>query len=143
MNKALLVLLVAFALWGVCGCAGSNADISKEVVRLERQALDGWRTGNPEPFLAMADPRITYFHVMTNGRLDGRAAVQALFEPYRGTPLFDRYEMLDPKVQPGGNWAVLSYILVQHNGASTARWNRGSAPARPPSPRRSEPNRRP
>jgi hypothetical protein len=49
--------------------------------------------------------------------------VKELFERYRGTPLFDAYEMADPKIQAAGDIAVLTYILVQHMGAATSRWN--------------------
>jgi hypothetical protein len=96
---------------------------SREILALERQALDGWQTGNPDPMLAIADPDIAYFHVMTTQRLDGLPAVKALFERYRGTPLFDSYEIAAPRVQAAGGTAVLTYILVQHTGAATTRWN--------------------
>jgi ketosteroid isomerase-like protein len=60
---------------------------------------------------------------MTEKRFDGIASLKALFESYRGTPLFDRYEIVDPKIQTGGDMAVLTYILVRRNGAGTTRWN--------------------
>ena len=37
--------------------------------------------------------------------------------------MFDSYEIVDPKVQASGDTAVLSYVLVQHVGPQTARWN--------------------
>jgi len=85
--------------------------------------LDGWQMGNPDPLLAISDPDITYFHVVTDKRLDGLPAVRALFEGYRGRPLFDSYEMADPKVQSSGDTAVLTYTLVRHVGTATTRWN--------------------
>jgi hypothetical protein len=90
---------------------------------MERRAMDGWLKGDPEPFLAISAPEITYYHVMTETRLDGLPAVRALYEAYRGTPLFDSYEIVAPKVQAASDMAVLTYILVQRNGARTTRWN--------------------
>ena len=85
--------------------------------------MDGWLKGDPGPMLAIADPDITYIHVVAGKRLEGLAAVKALFEPYRGTALFDSYEMLDPKVQAAGDTAVLTYVLERHLGAVTNYWN--------------------
>jgi ketosteroid isomerase-like protein len=95
----------------------------QEILSLERKAMDGWITGNPDPTLAIADPAITYYHVMTDKRLDGIAAVRALYEAYRGMPLYDSYEMEDARVQLAGDTAVLTYILVRHNGTAASRWN--------------------
>jgi ketosteroid isomerase-like protein len=90
---------------------------------MERKVMDGWQTGNPDPMLEISDPEITWFHVMTEKRLDGLPALKALLESYRGMPLFDSYEMADPKVQASGDIAVLTYVLVRHVGAATSRWN--------------------
>ena len=73
--------------------------------------------------MEISDPQITYFHVMTDKRLDGLAALKALYEPYRGMPLYDSYEITDPKVQAAGDMAILTYIMVRHNGSVTTRWN--------------------
>jgi Calcium/calmodulin dependent protein kinase II association domain len=123
MYKSIAALTIALALSALVGFTSLSPDPAQQVLNLEHQAMDGWLDGNPDPFLAMADPQITYFHVMTNARLDGLAAVRALCETYRGKPLFDRYEIVDPKVQAGKDIAVLSYILVTHDGADSSRWN--------------------
>jgi ketosteroid isomerase-like protein len=71
----------------------------------------------------MMDPGITYFHLVSEKRVEGIAAVRALFDGYRGMPLFDSYEIAQPKVQEAGDVAVLSYLLVTRNGGITRRWN--------------------
>jgi ketosteroid isomerase-like protein len=114
---------VATALGGVLAAADGNEAAAREVLALERTTLDGWQVGNPDPLLAISDPEITYFHVVTDKRLDGLPALRALFEAYRGRPLFDSYEMAEPKVQASGDTAVLTYTLVRHVGAATTRWN--------------------
>ena len=66
-----------------------QTDGATEILALERRAMDGWLKGDPDPVLAITDPDISYFHVMTEKRIDGLPALKALFEAYRGTPLFD------------------------------------------------------
>ena len=123
MKRVVLAGAVAAALCGVLVAADANEATAREVLALERTTLDGWQMGNPDPLLAISDPEITYFHVVTDKRLDGLPAVRALFEGYRGRPLFDSYEMADPKVQSSGDTAVLTYTLVRHVGTATTRWN--------------------
>jgi ketosteroid isomerase-like protein len=123
MKRTVLAGAVAAALCGVLAAANGNEATAREVLALERTTLDGWQMGNPDPLLAISDPEITYIHVVTDKRLDGLPAVKALFEAYRGRPLFDSYEMADPKVQSSGDTAVLTYTLVRHVGTATTRWN--------------------
>jgi hypothetical protein len=121
--KNILVLCAIMLSCGAPALADSNDKAAKEVLDLERAAMDGWMKGDPDPSLAVADPEITYIHAVAAKRLDGLDAVRTLFEQYRGTPLFDSYEMVDPKVQLAGDAAILSYTLVRHNGDAVNRWN--------------------
>jgi len=98
-------------------------ETARQILRLERQSLEGWQKGDPDPLLATLDPEITYIHAVTPRRLEGLPAVKAFFERYRGMPLFDSFEMADPKVQISGNVAVLTYLFVRRNGTVTSRWN--------------------
>jgi ketosteroid isomerase-like protein len=123
MRNSILACAVVAALCGVLAAADENEAAAREVLALERKTLDGWQAGNPDPLLAISDPDITYFHVVTEKRLDGLPALKALFEGYRGKPLFDSYEMAEPKVQASGDIAVLTYILVRHVGSAISRWN--------------------
>ena len=123
MKSIILAGAVAAALGGMLAGADGNEATAREVLALERTTLDGWQMGNPDPLLAISDPEITYFHVVTDKRLDGLPALRALFEGYRGRPLFDSYEMAEPKVQASGDTAVLTYTLVRHLGTATTRWN--------------------
>jgi hypothetical protein len=105
------------------GWTSSEADPAGEFLALERQVMDGWLKGDPDPQLAISDPQITYIHDVVGKRLDGIAALKGLYEQYRGVPLFDRYELLSPKVQVTGDVAVVTYQLAQHNGSATRYWN--------------------
>jgi len=123
MNILILVCAAASVLCSALAAADPSESVAPEILAMERKALDGWQVGNPDPLLAISDPEITYFHAVTDKRVDGLPAVKALFEGYRGRPLFDSYEMADPKVQVSGDTAVLTYILVRHIGTVTNRWN--------------------
>jgi len=102
--------------------ADSNDAAAKEVLDLERAAMNGWAKGDPGPALAVLDPEITFIHSAVGDRINGLDAVRAQFEQYRGRPLFDSYEIVDPKIQLTGDAAVLSYVLVQHVGDTSSRW---------------------
>jgi propanediol dehydratase large subunit len=122
MKSILLCCAIAVAC-SAPALADSNGVAATEVLDLERASMDGWLKGDPDPSLAVADPKITFIHSVVAQRLEGLDAVRALFEQYRGTPLFDSYEMSDPKVQVAGDVAVVSYVLVRHNGDAVSRWN--------------------
>ena len=123
MFRTAVLITAAAWLMSMPAWAASDAETAKEILSLERKAMDGWITGNPDPTLAIADPEISYFHVMTEKRLDGVAAVKALFEQYRGTPLFESYEMTDVKVVTSSDMAILTYLLVFQRSGATYRWN--------------------
>jgi len=123
LKQIVLFLAAATLLAGGLAAADSDAEIARQILALERRAMDGWQKGDPGPALEISDREITYFHVMTDRRLDGLPALEALYQAYRGTPLFDSYEMLDPKVQVSGDVAVLTYNFVRRNGTAASRWN--------------------
>jgi hypothetical protein len=91
----MLVHSIATAL-GLAPVPLPSASDTMESVTLARKAMDGWLQGNPDPLLAMADADITCFHVTTERRVDGRATLKALIEPFRDRALFDSYDMLEP-----------------------------------------------
>lgn len=123
VKTALPVLVAVAAICVPPVRADSDARVSQEVLTLERQAMDGWLKGNPDPQLAICDSEITYFHAVVEKRLEGFAAVKELYEQYRGRPLFSSYEILNPKVQAVGDVAVLTYRLAQRNASVTTYWN--------------------
>ena len=56
-------------------------------------------------------------------RIEGLPALKELFDRYRGIPLFDSYEILNPMVQTAGDVVILTYQLAQRNGSATTYWN--------------------
>jgi hypothetical protein len=118
-----IVPVILFLLCRMLSAADSTEAVTREILALERQAMDGFQAGNPDLALAMVDPEITYFHVVTNQRVEGLPALKALFEPYRGRPLFDTYQIAEPKLQLAGDVAILTYTLVQTRAGEATRWH--------------------
>jgi ketosteroid isomerase-like protein len=83
--------------------------VAGELLALEAVAMERWRKGDPDGFLEISAPEVTYFDSGTPRRLDGLAALKAEYEPRRGRIHFDVMEFIDPVVQVHGDAAVLFY----------------------------------
>src|SRR5215472_17532213 len=76
--------------------------LTEEIIAMERSALDRWITGDPDGYLNLYAPEITYFDPMREARVDGLKTMTALFEPIKKvkSPVKEpRYEMISPKVE--------------------------------------------
>jgi uncharacterized protein (TIGR02246 family) len=99
-----------------------------EIIAVERAALDRWGAGDPSAYLGLFEPDVTYFDPLQERRVHGAAAMRSLFEPIVGKIRVDRYDMLHPVVQHGGDLAVLTFNLVSYrtdDGAERviSQWN--------------------
>jgi uncharacterized protein (TIGR02246 family) len=102
----------------------TNTENATEIIALERAALDRWGKGDPSGFLELSAPDVVYFDPMLDTRIDGREALAAYYEPFRGKIFISRYEMDNAKVQFVGDAAVLTFNLVSYGGTEDAfRWN--------------------
>ena len=131
-KTALVLLIVAMA-----GLRMSAADDFRPemIIGLERAALDRWGKGDPQGFIEVYAPDVTYFDTMSERRVDGLAAMKELLLPLTGKIKIEHYEMLNPRVQRYGDAAILSYNLISHtrapNGEARAvRWNSTAVYAR-------------
>jgi ketosteroid isomerase-like protein len=123
MNMTMLICAAAAALGGTLMAADPEEAVAREILALERRAMDGWMKGNPDDDLAITDPAVTYVDPAASGRLEGLPAVRELFEKYRGTPLFDSYEIVGPKIHLSGDIAILSFHFECRNGSVTHRYD--------------------
>src|SRR6267378_5360 len=103
-----------------------------ELVALERSALDRWIWLDPQGYLDLQAPEVTYFDPFTERRIDGLDAMQLRLAPMKKmkSPFTDpRYDMIDPKVQRHGDVALLTFNLVNYGKLPDApervlaRWN--------------------
>ncbi len=51
-------------------------DIAKTILQMERLALGRWAQGDPEGFLEISAPNVTYFDPFVDKRLDGLAELR-------------------------------------------------------------------
>jgi ketosteroid isomerase-like protein len=104
-------------------------DVSAQIIAIERGALDRWGRGDPDGYVDIYAPEVTYFDPVQDRRLEGIDAIKAMYAPYTGKIRVDRYDMVGPKVQRYGEVAVLTFNLVSYRRgadgreAAVARWN--------------------
>ena len=102
---------------------------ARQIIMLERAALDRWGNGDPGGFLELYAPGISYFDPVTASRIDGHPFMTEYYRPFTGKIRVERYEMLDPQVVVEGNMALLTYNLVNYvrdaGGTESvgSRWN--------------------
>ena len=104
----------------------------EELVALERSALVRWIKFDPQGYLDLQAPEVTYFDPFTERRVDGLDAMQVRLAPMKKmkSPFTDsRYEMIYPKVQRHGDVALLTFNLINYGKLPgppervLARWN--------------------
>ena len=121
------VSLCVFSL-GSLAAAAAEPFRDETVIALERGAMDRWGNGDPNGFLEIYAPGITYFDPGRERRVDGLEAMTAVLAPIKVLIMLDHYDMIAPHVYHDGNVAVLSYNLVTYGKgtgpeARVTRWN--------------------
>lgn len=97
---------------------------AEEILRMERDALRRWCSGDPDGFLEISAPDVVYFDPFLDERIDGRDALARYYDGLRGKVNVTRYEMIAPCVQFAGDAAVLTFRFDSFGGAGDAyRWN--------------------
>jgi hypothetical protein len=87
--------------------ANDAKSLLEEIVALERAALDRWITLDPQGYLNLFAPEITYFDPTTDARVDGPEALKARLAPIRNMKLpfkNPRYEMLNSGCNVTATW---------------------------------------
>ena len=99
------------------------------IIAMERAALDRWGRGDPQGYLEIMAPEVTYFDPVQERRVDGLRALTTMLESWTGKIQVDRYDMVSPMVQQHGDAALLTFNLVSYRrGAdgteqAIAHWN--------------------
>ncbi|HLP03356.1 MAG TPA: nuclear transport factor 2 family protein [Opitutaceae bacterium] len=96
---------------------------AETILALEHAALKRWGAGDPDGFLEISAEDVVYFDPYAAKRIDGRAALRALYYGLRGKIHVDDFELIDPRVQLLGEAAVLTFNYVSHAGGEADRWN--------------------
>ena len=99
-------------------------EVSLLLIQMERAALDRWGRGDPDGFLEISAPEVTYFDPFQPEGIHGLSALGQYYAQLRGKIFVERDEMIDPKVQISGETAVLSYRYASRGrGGDEMRWN--------------------
>lgn len=110
-----------------------------EIVALERAALDRWVRLDPQGYLDLFAPEMTYFDPQRDKRIDGADAMKTALAPIKDVKLpftNPRYDMIGPHLQTHGDVALLTFNLVSYGTFPgkgemvVARWNSTEAYAR-------------
>jgi uncharacterized protein (TIGR02246 family) len=117
-------------------CTSIAQSAPPDVMAMERAALDRWGKGDPQGYLDIMANEVTYFDPVQEKRLDGLDAMRKMLAPITGKIKVSRFDMIDPKVQPHGDSALLTFNLVSYVTApdgkerAIARWNSSELYAR-------------
>ena len=100
-------------------------EIAAAIIAMERAALDRSDRGDPEGFLEISDPQVTYFDPSLEQPIRG---LDALSDYYRRSfTVDDEYhgQILNPGVQVTGDIAVLTfnYVVTGRTTGRVTRWN--------------------
>lgn len=129
LHAPLTSLVLALTLIAGVAAFRSQRQGSDDVLAVEKGALDRWGNGDVEGYLSIYDDSITYCDPFQDGRVDGAAALRALYGPIAGKFKVDRYEFVKPRVQRSGEIAVLTFGIQnyakQPDGTEkpSTRWN--------------------
>lgn len=101
-----------------------------EILALEKAAMNRWRQGDPDGFLALSLPQVTYFDPILPGRLTGIASLSEFYNGMRGQGgIAAAVDYVEPRVVVAGDAALLTYRYLwsglDPEGVVTARsaWN--------------------
>ena len=97
--------------------------ISETILELERAALDRWGRGDPDGFLDLSAPDVSYFDPFVETRIDGAASLRSVYDQLRGKIRIDRFAMLEPRVQVIGDVAVLTFRFESQGSEGLMVWN--------------------
>jgi len=122
------ILVAAVAALTLAGFQSPQSRSRHPVIAMERTALDRWGKGDPQGYLEIYAPDVTYFDPFQERRIDGLDTMQKLYGPIKGMVKVDSFNMIAPNVHERGDVAVLTYNLVSYardpkGEPITVRWN--------------------
>jgi uncharacterized protein (TIGR02246 family) len=127
--RRLTILMLAIVSVSCENAQQAATDTTRDVVAMERAALDRWGKGDPQGYLDIMADEVTYFDPMQEKRIDGREAMTKMLASITGKVKVSRFDMIDPKVQRHGDSALLTFNLVSYvtqpdgKELAVARWN--------------------
>ncbi len=110
-RMAILAVILASTIVGGCDSNTPRQNAEKEIIALERSALDKWAQSNTDGYIDISADEITWFDFTPGAqqRVDGLQAVRNFLGPVAKNIPPHTYTMLNPKVQVYGNTAILTF----------------------------------
>ncbi len=125
------MLKLAFALCCSAFIAGAVRQKSKTapqdaasiIIAMERAALDRSSKGDPDAFLEISDPDVTYFDPFLEKPIYSLKELTAYYHKNLTGQGVDSDEFLNPKVQLSGDTAVLTFNYNSKAKGQVTRWH--------------------
>ncbi len=106
--------------------AAPHPDAAREIIAMERDALERGARGDVDAFVNLSEPDVVYFDPSLERRIDGLAALREYYHKVSKPPEEEYViELINPKVQLAGDAAVLTFNY-RSTGRRTGRiqlWN--------------------
>jgi ketosteroid isomerase-like protein len=103
-----------------------DPDAAREIIAMERDALQRGARGDIDSFVNISDPDVVYFDPYLERRIDGLAALKEYYHKVSKPPEEELdIELINPRVQMTGEVAVLTFNF-KSTGRRTGRvqrWN--------------------
>jgi hypothetical protein len=104
-----MLLALTGLLLGGCTSAPRHDNAEKEIIALERRALDNWSLGKTTGYAEAGEADLTYCDdIGAQTRIDGLDAVRKYLASLEGKVPVHEYEMVNPKVQVYGDIGILT-----------------------------------
>ncbi|HEY6344085.1 MAG TPA: nuclear transport factor 2 family protein [Bryobacteraceae bacterium] len=97
--------------------------IANTILALERAALDRWGNGDPDGFLELVAPDVSYIDPVQQRPLRDGAELTELYDQLRGAIDIESSEIVNARVQEAGDVAVLSFQFFSRGSEGSMNWN--------------------
>ncbi len=98
-------------------------DAASIIIAMERAALDRSAKGDPDGFLEISDPDVTYFDPCLESPIYSLKELTAYYHKNLTGDRLDSGEFLTPKVQLSGDTAVLTFNYNSRAKGKVTRWH--------------------
>jgi ketosteroid isomerase-like protein len=93
------------------------------ILALERAALDRWGNGDPDGFLELVAPDVSYIDPIQARPLHTLVELTDLYSRIRGKIKIDWSQIANARVQEAGDVAILSFQFFSRGGEGSMKWN--------------------
>jgi ketosteroid isomerase-like protein len=93
------------------------------ILALEQAALERWGNGDPDGFLELVAPDVSYIDPFQERPLRDQEELTELYDQLRGSVNIESSEIVNARVQGAGDVAVLSFQFFSNGSEGSMQWN--------------------